>query len=340
MRRYYYGLAIIFVLLAISISYTEAQAPLKMRLMTDTGDTITTNEPVIRSHYMSSDGTMTFVLENPLVFSSLDPPITLGAGINCTIPGDGTVRAQEEIPFSFDVSSSDPGATLSAPVRPFNASGFQAGFSNGVFQWTTGPGDTGAYWAIFQADNGPKFSQIHVMIKITPPEVVTSPTVGGPTTTWVSQSVNFTASGATSSLTHTLEYQFDWKGDGSVLSGWGAATQSHSWANPGSYGVRAKARCITHQVESPWSSPYSVNVSNTPPNYTVTVTVSPLGAGSVTLSPPGGSYPAGTLVTLTANAGLRYTFNNWSGGVSGTTRSVTITVNSNVTATANFRRSF
>ena len=88
--------------------------------------------------------------------------------------------------FSFNVSSSDSGATLSAPVRPFNAAGGQAIFNltlsnSGTFQWLTGIGDAGTYLAVFQAVDGTKSSQIVVMIKISPAETVTAPTtIGGP----------------------------------------------------------------------------------------------------------------------------------------------------------------
>jgi uncharacterized repeat protein (TIGR02543 family) len=70
--------------------------------------------------------------------------------------------------------------------------------------------------------------------------------------------------------------------------------------------------------------------------YTLTVVVNPQGAGSVTLSPSGGSYIAGTVVTLTATANTGYTFSNWSGDATGTSNPTTITMTSNKSVTANF----
>ena len=73
--------------------------------------------------------------------------------------------------------------------------------------------------------------------------------------------------------------------------------------------------------------------------YTLTVNVSPAGAGTVTLNPAGGTYPAGTVVTLTAVANTGYTFSNWSGDVTGTSNPTSVTMNSNKTVTAVFTTS-
>jgi uncharacterized repeat protein (TIGR02543 family) len=76
----------------------------------------------------------------------------------------------------------------------------------------------------------------------------------------------------------------------------------------------------------------------TPPtgNYTLTVVSNPVAGGSITKSPDLTSYPAGTVVTLTAGVATGYNFTNWSGGASGTNLSTTITMNANATVTANF----
>ncbi|MEN3013100.1 MAG: InlB B-repeat-containing protein [Endomicrobiia bacterium] len=70
--------------------------------------------------------------------------------------------------------------------------------------------------------------------------------------------------------------------------------------------------------------------------YTLTVNINPLGGGTVLFNPPGGTYPAGTQVTLTAKANPGYVFNNWSGDASGNSASVSIVMDSNKTVTANF----
>jgi protein involved in ribonucleotide reduction len=65
-----------------------------------------------------------------------------------------------------------------------------------------------------------------------------------------------------SELGHSIQYLFDW-GDG-TNSGWlpiGKNSASKFWALPGSYSVRAKARCSTHNlIISDWSSALDVSI--------------------------------------------------------------------------------
>ncbi len=72
----------------------------------------------------------------------------------------------------------------------------------------------------------------------------------------------------------------------------------------------------------------------TPTTFTLSVGISPLGAGSV--SPLGGVYEAGTQVTLTATAASGYTFDYWDGDASGSLPTITITVDSNKVVFAHF----
>jgi hypothetical protein len=71
-------------------------------------------------------------------------------------------------------------------------------------------------------------------------------------------------------------------------------------------------------------------------NYTLTTNVSPVGSGSITLSPPGGSYAPGTVVTVTADPATGYHFDHWTGDLSGSTNPTTITMNGNKNVTAVF----
>jgi hypothetical protein len=71
-----------------------------------------------------------------------------------------------------------------------------------------------------------------------------------------------------------------------------------------------------------------------PPTYTLAVGVSPSGAGSV--SPSDGKYRYGTQVTLTASATNGYTFHHWGGDASGTSLTITITMNDDYEIIANF----
>ena len=71
------------------------------------------------------------------------------------------------------------------------------------------------------------------------------------------------------------------------------------------------------------------------PAYTLSVIASPSGAGWV--SPSGGEYESGDQVTLTANPASGYTFDRWSGGASGTSPTIVITMFSDKSITANFK---
>lgn len=68
--------------------------------------------------------------------------------------------------------------------------------------------------------------------------------------------------------------------------------------------------------------------------------VDPLGAGAITLNPPGGTYNAGTVVSLTASKAAGYVFDYWTGDVADTFLSpTTITMDANQTVVAHFAAS-
>lgn len=71
-----------------------------------------------------------------------------------------------------------------------------------------------------------------------------------------------------------------------------------------------------------------------PPYYTLYVSVSPPGAGTVT--PSSGEYVAGTGATIRATPNTGYEFAYWTGDASGSANPVTITMNSNKSVTAIF----
>ena len=69
--------------------------------------------------------------------------------------------------------------------------------------------------------------------------------------------------------------------------------------------------------------------------YTLSVSVNPPQTGFV--SPSGGVFVADAQVTLTANPASGYTFDYWSGSASGTTSTITITMDSDASLTAHFK---
>jgi hypothetical protein len=97
----------------------------------------------------------------------------------------------------------------------------------------------------------------------TPPlEAVSTPTLlTGPTSGTTGVAYSYTAGGSSSSVGHSIEYQFDWKGDGTVLSSWASGGQSNTWTAAGTYQVRARARCATHStLVSNWSNSLFVTI--------------------------------------------------------------------------------
>ena len=67
-----------------------------------------------------------------------------------------------------------------------------------------------------------------------------------------------------------------------------------------------------------------------------TLTVHIVGNGSVSLTPPGGSYPSGTGVTLDTIPDAGWHFDGWSDDLGGDADPATITMDSNKTVTATF----
>lgn len=73
-----------------------------------------------------------------------------------------------------------------------------------------------------------------------------------------------------------------------------------------------------------------------PPTRTLSISVTPQGAGTVTLDPAGGSYPHGTKVALEATPAAGYTFVRYSGDVASTDPVTIITMDGDKTVTAEF----
>ena len=70
--------------------------------------------------------------------------------------------------------------------------------------------------------------------------------------------------------------------------------------------------------------------------YNVTTTVEPSEGGGVVMNPSAGQVLDGTTITFTAQPKGDYVFTGWSGSLSGTENPKTVTVNSDLTVTANF----
>ncbi|MCL0069867.1 hypothetical protein M1N85_04105, partial [Dehalococcoidia bacterium] len=83
---------------------------------------------------------------------------------------------------------------------------------------------------------------------------------------------------------------------------------------------------------------FDATVTVTPARYVLTVTVDPSASGNVTLAPeqPPDGYEAGTEVTLTAEPAPGWEFERWSGDVTGTEPTITLTMDADKSVTAHF----
>jgi YVTN family beta-propeller protein len=156
-------------------------------------------------------------------------------------------------------------------------------------------------------------------------ETVTAPNIlTGPMSGLTGVSYSYTTGGSTSSFGHTVQYQFDWKGDGSDLSPWGSATRSKTWTTAGTYSVKVRARCATDPlVVSSWSGSLSVNIRLAAIPSTVATNPSGLQIivdGSAYSSPhtfswtPGSSHTLSVISPQSGTSGTRYVYSSWSDG--------------------------
>jgi hypothetical protein len=111
-----------------------------------------------------------------------------------------------------------------------------------------------------------------------------------------------------SSFGHDVQYLFDW-GD-STNSGWlgvGGTSASHSWSSANTYIVKTKARCARDpSIESDWSDPIGVTVTDTP--FTQVTVLAPSGGDAI---PSGSSYKIQWGAPSTATTfNVRYSMDN------------------------------
>ena len=326
MRRYFYLWMVMFLALMMAIPIhpmAQTQTPLKLRLMTETGDMITTNSPIIKNFFLSSDGILAVILDSSqgalnFTFPSDETDIGIKGITNCTIPGDGSVTATAGGgEFQFLVYSIDSGATISAPALPGGT------FNSGIYKWTPTTWNVGTYLAVFEASlTGKKTSQIVVMIKIVSSTQYNLTLLVNPSGAGNVTGAGSYAAGSTATMTAqaTGNYTFV------------------NWTENG-YPVGSAPTSTTNTITMNSNHNITANfTTGQQQQYTLTLLVNPTGAGNVTGA---GSYTAGSTATMTAQATGNYTFVNWTEngtpvGSAPTSTTNTITMNSNHNITANF----
>jgi len=87
---------------------------------------------------------------------------------------------------------------------------------------------------------------------------------------------------------------------------------------------------------NPFNNSYDIFALKLGESYTLTVATAGSGSGTVVKTPDAPSYPAGTVVTLTAYAASGSYFGGWSGDASGLTNPITVTMDADKWLTATF----
>ena len=327
-----------FLAISLALPVYSMAADMNLRLMTQDGYSLTTNTPTISSFAVDNDNTLVLILKEPpiLDFGDPYPEITIDTPSSCTKINNAHVKGNPGTTFSFNVRTTTAGATLSSTsdtthpsiVPDYYGASFVASRNTGTFSWNTaGNGSTvpstpaGRYLAVFSAtpstcplpSPSTCTSQLVVMINIA-----------------LQYKLTLTA-GANGSVSPAEVNYYD------------PATQVQisATANQGYYfsGWSGDAQGTTNPLTITMNSDKTItaNFTQTPAQYTLTTSVSPANAGTV--SPSSGNYDPNTNVDLTATAASGYTFSSWSGLASGDTSSgntARIYMNNNRSITANF----
>jgi uncharacterized repeat protein (TIGR02543 family) len=158
------------------------------------------------------------------------------------------------------------------------------------------------------------------------------------TTTPASQSIG--AGGGTGTVTVTAGAGCNWTTSNS--SPWISITSGASGTGNGAmaYSVAANAGTASRTAGLTIAGrTLMVSQAGGAQTYTLTISKSGSGSGTLTSSPTGTTFNAGTSVTLTATPGANSTFAGWSGACSGTSRTCTVTMTSNLSVAASFIQS-
>jgi hypothetical protein len=118
-----------------------------------------------------------------------------------------------------------------------------------------------------------------------------------------------------------LQIRWQWENGGEWTNWTSEKTASHSYETIGEKEITLEIKDTKELVAS---TKNSLTVLST-----LTINISPVGAGSVLLDPDQSEYEFDTDVNLTANSNVGYYFSEWSGDASGSLNPIIITMNSN-----------
>jgi fibronectin type 3 domain-containing protein len=120
------------------------------------------------------------------------------------------------------------------------------------------------HWKIIAKSNCGSSAAGSVWSFTTSSETVSTPAIlSGPSQGIIGSSYTYETGGSASSLSHPVQYFFDW--GGGTNSDWlpvGQTSASKSWTSAGTYNVKVQARCSTHtSVVSNWSGTLKVTIN-------------------------------------------------------------------------------
>jgi len=154
---------------------------------------------------------------------------------------------------------------------------------------------------------------------------------GGPYNANIGETITFDGSGSYDPDGNIASYSWNF-GDGTHGSG---VSPSHAYTADGVYTV---SLTVTDDDGQSCDTPSFTNAYISSINtYTLSVQANPYGSGTISLSPPGGSYTEGTVVTLAATPASEYSyFDHWGGSLTGSENPTTITMNGDKNVIAYF----
>ncbi len=157
----------------------------------------------------------------------------------------------------------------------------------------------------------------------------------GPDSGMVGQSLVFLTGGSVCNIHVDVEYQFEW-GDG-TLSDWGDTLRSHIYGQKDTMKIKARARCqVNPLVVSEWSGEHVLRIVDTF-THTLDIMIEPTGSGSVNKTPYKERYENGETVILSPLAAMGFSFDYWSGDLSGSDNPAYILMDNSKSVTAHFK---
>jgi uncharacterized repeat protein (TIGR02543 family) len=286
--------------------------------------------------YDNQNATSTSTVVNITVYSS-GTPVNQPPTVSLTSPVTGSsYTAPANITFAATASDSDGSVTA---VRFYSGTTLLNLDTTSPYTYTWMGVSSGTYQLYATATDNQGAVSTSAVANVTvyppnqPPAVsLTSPVNNSTWTAPATIQLTATATDSDGSIANVRFYR-----GSTLLNTDSASPYEYTWTNvsSGTYQLRAVAQ--DNQGATSTSTIITVTVlsSSTPAVwYSLTATANPANGGTVT--PASGTYLAGSQIQVTATPNANYTFATWSGDATGTNPTVTLTMDSDKSITANF----